>query len=297
MPLSFFKDVKAMKISAIFLAFMFLVNEASAREDGASVRALGMGDAVQASGIGTSGLFFNPAGMALMMQYVIETGYSYTNSITGHVFNVSVVDSSTNPSMAAGFAYSYVNSEIPGGSSPIERNGHLFRGALATGFRDKTFSLYVGGGLKYLSLDRGEAKGVSAATFDAGAVVGVNDQFFIGVAGQNLVDINKEEAPRLLSAGASFRYETLTGSFGAIIDFDSDVETAAQYMFGLEFIAMDTIAVRAGFQMDRVGQDENRVTAGIGYISRYVGFDVGYMQDIKTAENYLIASAIKFFLP
>ena len=60
-----------------FLAIATLALPATAREDGAPARALGMGDAVRALGFGTSGLYYNPATMSQGVQYAIDAGYGY----------------------------------------------------------------------------------------------------------------------------------------------------------------------------------------------------------------------------
>ena len=83
---------------------VFMSFDAFARQDGAPARALGMSDAVRALGFGTAGLYFNPAAMSQAVQYAIDTGYGYRK--LRHNFHLSLVDSQTNPKLAA-MAYSY----------------------------------------------------------------------------------------------------------------------------------------------------------------------------------------------
>ena len=67
-----------------------------------------------------------------------------------------------------------------------------------------------------------------------------------------------------------------------------------------ELTLAQAIAVRAGFAWDRVGtivRDQKRISAGLGYVSKWVGVDVGYAHDVTRAENWVIESSIRVFLP
>lgn len=263
-----------------------------ARTPGASSRALGMGDAVRAVGLGTSGLYFNPACLSQIRQYAIDAGYGYQGGDKVHNLHVSVSDSQTNPEIAAGFAYTYSQSNLAG----ARFKGHDIRAAASTAFGDEGLRFGFGAGFRYLKVSGKDP--VTMGSFDVGAVLSVRGLFHVGVSGQNLVTRSKEWAPRLLGAGTAVTVSNLTISGEVTLDFDSRPSTKASPGFGAEYIAFEALAVRAGFYWDRVFQpDQKRVSGGLGYISQYVGVDVGYAHDVQAPENWLIESSVRVFLP
>ena len=69
------------------------------------IAAAGMGQAQNALSKGPSGVFNNPAGVALAYMFALEGGFIYTDD--GNVLSAAVVDSHTNPKIAAGVGFNY----------------------------------------------------------------------------------------------------------------------------------------------------------------------------------------------
>ena len=270
-----------------------VVTPGEARTPGASARALGIGDAVRAIGLGTAGLYFNPACMSQVRQYAIDTGYGYQGEEGVHNYHASVVDSQTNPEVAAGFGYTYSQSNRTG----VQRKGHDIRVALSGGFGDEALRFAVGAGFRYLRVS-GQKAPVTMGSFDVGALLSVQGLFHVGVSGQNLVTRSTVHAPRLLGVGAAVSVSALQVSADVTVDFDSRPTTQASPAFGVEYVALGAVAIRAGFAWDRTAfPDQKRVTGGLGYVSQYVGVEVGYAHDVVHKENWLIESAVRVFLP
>ncbi len=299
-------------IFGILVALAVAAAPVLARENGAPARALGMGDAVRAMGMGTSGLYFNPAGMAQTMSYAIDLGYGYKAWTTGHNGHISFVDSKTNPDLAGGAGYTYTNANRDG----IKTQLHDLRFAVASQYRSRNIQLCYGGGFRYMKVQQDATSSAYrqsrwAPTMDLGLLVGFNDLFYIGVAAQNIIKMpvlkarnatGLPVAPRSVGVGLGIQYSILHWGVDVDIDLQSKGGNTATVspMTGLELTLAQMIAVRAGFTWDRVGtlaHDQKRVTVGLGYVSKYVGIDVGYGIDVTHATEWLIESSVRVFLP
>lgn len=276
-----------------FIIFLFCRNSFS-REEGANARSLSLSDSIRSCAMGTSGIYFNPAGISQIIQYAIEMSYGYQNKFKSNAFNFSISDSQTNPNIGGGLAYTYLFSELK--SEGRERSGHILRGALSSGIRSQDFSIFFGAGIKYINYDYGKEGEVSGFTFDAGAILNLWGQLSIAVVGQNLVDVSKTEAPTNLGLGLSFLYYPMLLSFDTVFDFKTKDKTKMSYNFGVELILKQILAFRGGFQINRI--DENKkFSFGIGYISSYFGLDIGYLHNIDNTNEKIIIGALRFFLP
>lgn len=276
-----------------FLALIAAPAALPARTPGATPRALGMGDAVRAVGFGTSGLYFNPACLSQIRQYALDTGYGFQGGGKVHNFHVSVSDSQTNPEVAAAFGYTYSQSNLAG----TRFKGHDIRAAVSTAFGDEALRFGFGAGFRYLKVT-GQWVPVTMASFDVGAVLSVQRLFHVGVSGQNLVTRSAVHAPKTLGVGGALTVSGLTVAGETTLDFDSRESTKASPGFGVEWVALGAVAIRAGFYWDRVSEpDQKRVSGGLGYVSQYVGVDVGYAHDVQRAGNWMIESSVRVFLP
>ena len=274
------------------VALVLATATASARDFGASARSLGVGDATQALGMGTAGLYFNPAAICQITQYAIDAGYGFDDSSATHNLHTAVSDSQTNSDFAGGAAYTFFKSNRDGDSY----TGHDIRTSLAGKYSTGDFSIGFGATFRYLHVT-GDNVSINYPTLDAGILVGIKDTFFVGVAGQNLIKIARF-APRQMGIGAGFVWNPVNIGASVVIDFESKDKVMVSPAGGVEFIAGGVVAIRAGFIWDRaLVEDQKRVTAGLGYISQYVGVDVGYGHDVTNKDNWLLEASIRAFLP
>ena len=133
-------------------------------------------------------------------------------------------------------------------------------------------------------------------TLDLGALLGVGDRFWVGVAGQNLISFSSVHAPRLLGVGTGLTIAPVNVGATAVVDFESRPETIVSPAGGVEVVLMNALALRTGFNWDRA-TDQKRMGGGLGYISQYVGVDLGYGHDVTGRDNWLIQASIRVFLP
>ena len=298
---------------AAFLVAVLAASPALSREDGAPARALGMSDAVRSLGFGTSGLYFNPAAMSQSQSYAIDLGYGWRSWGKAHNGHISFVDSKTNPDVGGGAGYTYAYRKM----GDVTTQTHDLRFAVSSQVRGKSVQFCYGGGFRYLKIERsgpGTAYDMDkwAPTLDLGVLLGVNDFFFIGVAAQNMLKMPVAKSPRAqdrlpfgarsVGIGMGIQYSIL--HFGVDVDLDlqtrGENKVTASPMVGLELTLAQSIALRAGFHWDRVSNlahDQYRISAGLGYVSQYVGVDVGYAHDVMHSADYVIESSIRIFLP
>lgn len=318
-------------VMALLAAPLAARAELPSRQVGASARALGMGDAVYALGLGTAGLYFNPACMSQFQQYAIDAGYGYQGPSASHNLHVSFVDSQTNPEFAMGAGYTLAMSRRKVNGNKEGFMIHDIRAGISTSVGTEGFQFSFGGTFRYLNMsgedlsspysesiragrdpsdptvwnpgeldefERRKADPRDMATFDLGILMNIQDLFYIGAVGQNLVTWSRHHAPRLLGIGIGFVWEMLDIGVGLEVDFDSRSKVQYNPSIGIEYVAGGVVPIRAGFAWDRVSYPQQyRLGGGLGYISQYVGIDIGYAHDVAHSENWLIEASIRAFLP
>jgi hypothetical protein len=268
-------------------------NHAMAREEGAPAAALGLGDAVRATAVGTSGLYFNPAGMGLVNQYAVEAGYSFSGDGSGHALGASAVDSRTNGALAMGVAYAF----LLGNDNGYERDGHQVRAALAAGHQWEGFAIRAGVGGRYLNLDRAKLNDFHFFTLDAGLVLEIVGMFRIAAVGHNLIDTKSSESPRSIGFGAAVSLSALQLSFDAELDMQTDPnDLLPRYGVGLQYLFGGVIVARAGFGMGgRIDQQD--LSMGLGYVSQMLAGDVSFSKRIDGPDGMVLSLAFRYFLP
>ncbi len=256
-------------------------------------RPTGLGGAFTSVGTGPVGLYHNPSGIALAKMYGLAANYEFTP--TGHIINASVVDSKTNPNVAAGAGYSYIF-----GLEDADPQGHDIRLGLAVPILKNKISFGLGG--RYLVLDSGNTQVVNHFTLDAGIIVEPVDNFRIGVSGKNMIDVcdNPQRcggiAPQMLAGGISYGDATnfmISGDVEA--DFTSEPDTVnMEYQFGGEVLA-GPVPIRAGYE-HRTLTEAHNVSLGLGFKHSKFGVDVGGRMDVTDTSRFTIAVSLEGYL-
>ncbi len=284
---------------AALLATLLATSPAHAqnREDGAPAESLGAGDAVRASAWGPAAIYFNPAGLMRVPVIVLQANYSYLDGIDGHNAGVAIVDARTNEYAALGVSYTLISTAPDG----IDRDGHQVRTALATGYRSGDFALYAGIGLRWLTLTLGEEdkKGgesddVETWTVDTGLLFDFANRIRFAVVGQNLIDTETTQAPRILGFGFSFVFETL--DVGANLDLDISGRgdtTVTTWGFGADWGLADAIHLRTGLTRDE-RLDQERMSFGLGWSNNEVAFDLAYTTALTDPTRMMFGISVKW---
>jgi hypothetical protein len=289
-------DFKRIAVLAVLALMMGAASTASAQDPADFVegsRPVGMGGAFTSVGTGPVGLYHNPSGIALAKMYGLGANYQFTP--TGHILNASVVDSKTNPNVAAGAGYSYIF-----GREDADPQGHDIRLGLAVPILKNKISFGLGG--RYLILDSGNTEIVNHFTLDAGIIVRPVEQLRIGVAGKNMIDVCDQAtrcgsvAPQMFAGGISFGDATnfmISGDVEA--DFTSEPDTVnMEYQFGGEVLA-GPVPIRAGYE-HRTLTEAHNVSLGLGYKHSKFGVDVGGRMDVTNIDRFTIAVSIEGYI-
>lgn len=285
---------------------------AMAQDFSQGVRSAGMGEAFTAVATGTSALHHNPAGAARASMYALEAGYEY--SPTGNALTASIVDSKTNPSLAAGVGYGYYF-----GRGDEDLRGHDIRLSLAMPVVPDRISIGVGG--RWLIIndtitttdDAGDpvetdVQLMNSPTLDAGILFKATNQLHFGVVGQNLIDPCKKErqadcrreapalASTLISGGLSFGLEMgllFSGDLG--VDLTTAEDPAPDGGVGIEYLISGVVPIRAGYQY-RGGLVQHLLTFGAGWRSTAAGVDVGYQLDLNDTSQMFFMGSFSVYL-
>lgn len=278
---------------------------AAAQDFSQGVRSAGMGEAFTAVATGTSALYHNPAGAARASMYALDAGYEY--SPTGNALSASVVDSKTNPRIAAGLGYGYYF-----GRGDDRVRGHDIRLGLALPVMPDRISVGVGG--RFLIIkdtvttmdDAGEPvqtdiQLMNGPTLDAGIMFRATNQLHFGVAGQNLIEQCKQAgcetiAPTLIHGGLSFGLEAgllLSGDMG--VDLSTGEDPAPDGGAGVEYLIGGTVPIRAGYQY-KGALLQHLLTFGAGWRSTAAGVDLGYQLDLQDTSNMFFMGSFSVYL-
>lgn len=277
---------------------------AAAQEFSQGVRSAGMGEAFTAVASGTSALFHNPAGAARAPMYALDAGYEYTP--TGNLLSAAIVDSKTNPSIAAGVGYGYYF-----GRGDDDVRGHDIRLGLALPVMPDRISVGLGG--RWLIIkdtittmdDAGEpvrtdVQLMNGPTIDAGIMFRATNALHFGVAGKNLIEqCEKPEcktiAPTLIHGGLSFGMEALIVSGDMGVDLSTGESPAPDGGAGIEYLINSVVPVRAGYQY-KGGLGQHLLTFGAGWRSTAAGVDIGYQLDLEDTSNMFFMGSFSVYL-
>lgn len=268
-------------------------------------RAVGMAQAVRAAGGGVSGIYLNPATIAMAPLYHIDLSYRFTGPEQLHTGGIAIVDSVTSL-VAAGVSFDYSGIEQPR-TTLSSYDGRL---ALAGGFGDV---LFVGLTGRYLRLEHNIASdkwgpgGVAALpasgsrqaeglTFDAGLALALGDVISVGVAGYNLTNTKSVYAPLQVGGGigASFASMVLIEA-DAVVDFTSHDSVGLQLNAGGELFVMGKVALRAGYGFDAYYK-RNSLSGGLGYVDARFAVDVGYMHELLSEGRFTAMAGLRIFV-
>ncbi|AWV91152.1 hypothetical protein [Bradymonas sediminis] len=295
----FQKYLKSISSLSVLIAGLLVAQTAFAQEFSRGVRPSGMGQAYTGVAEGTSAMYFNPGGVASRMMYQAEGVYEYTP--TGSVLNASIIDSKTNPDVAAGVAYSYHF----GNADHSGLSGHDIRLAIAIPALPEQISIGVGGRYMIVKQDVPDAETVeliNGFTLDAGALFRVSDMIQIGVAGRNLLDVCQKDnlcstvAPTTVAGGLSIADGQ---SFVVAIDGGADLTSDPNavhpfFQGGVEYFAGGVVPMRLGYQRLQVNE-RNMLTAGLGLRLKSAGIDTGFRMDLSDTDYFFVNASVSLF--
>jgi hypothetical protein len=268
-----------------------------------SPRAIAMGGAVHTFGTSATGLFYNPANLALARVYHFEAMAAFAPEARRQTYGGAVVDSITNR-LAGGVGGTYSILDPDG----IRRTWTDVRLALALPLGDR---IAVGATGRYLHVNQSVASGPFGGslasdgtpngaiwdqlTFDAGVTAMPVSSLRVGLYGQNLSNPGNALAPMLLAGGVGFAKGDVTLEAGGQADFTTWGSTKWRANVGAELFLADHFPLRAGYRFDE-GVRAHAISAGLGYVDRKWSFEVSGRRDVGTDNPLTVISlALRYF--
>ena len=255
-------------------------------------RPAGMGQAFNALSDGTSGVFNNPAGIARAYMYSVDGTFAYTP--TGNILSASIVDSKTNPQVAAGAGVGYYFSRGEG-AQVTALDARL---PIAVPVVQDRVSIGIAG--RFLRTEVGEIETINGFSLDAGALFRVVDQLHVGIVGHNLIDPCKQAtcrgvAPMLVGGGIAYATPTLAIAGDVEFDLNSTSDVAFNFDVGGEYLIAEMVPIRLGYR--RLGvPGHNVLTLGSGWRSKTAGVDLAYQHNFNEAQfgNLFLGVSVYF---
>jgi hypothetical protein len=267
-----------------------------------SGRSAAMGGAARALGNGVSGLYLNPANIALTRVYHLQGVAQISPEARRQSYGASAVDSVTG--RLAGGVGAHYNVLDPDG---IDRKWTDVRLALAIPISEK---FYIGVAGKYLKLSEngGPRSGfglppssaagglrdtaiVDNLTFDAGITVRPSDSISIGIVGTNLTNPGTGFQPLSLGGGVGYGNNDITAEVDVIADFTTytnaagSTRTAMRAQAGFEYLAGDHFPLRLGYRYD-AEPASHAISGGLGYIDTQFSVDLAVRRTVTSKDAF-----------
>ncbi len=275
-------------------------------------RAAAMAEATTSLQIGSSALFFNPAGMAEMTNFIDITGSNnqWIADITHNTFSVAINPARGNYGVL-GFSIqsvnygeffgTVVNRDLPLGYEDTDKF-ELSAIALGIGYAKRlTDKFSVGGQVRWVRQDLGESVIPVITVSDTGQTTVTNEltplvfdfgtQYRTGIKsivfGMSVRNFSKEvkyaeegfQAPLVFNLGISMNLmdlieePTLNQKLFMCIDASHYRDHPEQIKIGLEYQLLNMVSLRGGYIS---GNEENAFTFGVGVSKFGFSFDYSY---------------------
>ncbi len=259
-----------------------------------TARSMAMGGAARALGNALTGLYANPANIALTHVYHVGALAQIWPDARRQTYGATIVDS-TRP-YAAGLGAHYAALDPDG----LDRKWTDVRLGLAFSASDK---LFIGVAGRYLRLREAGASvrsmPLSAASagladapivedisFDAGITLRPVSSLSLGIVGANLTNPGHGLSPTSIGGGAAFGTSDLTLEGNVVADLTTYLRTdgasraTLRYMLGFEYLAADHFPLRIGYRYDE-GVRSHSLSAGFGYIDPQFAVELGLRRTVS----------------
>lgn len=296
---------KIFGLSLVF-TFHFFSNQNLLAQDPAIVppadgyetaRSVGMGLGARANAMSTSALQLNPANLAVIKSYHIETAIGYEPVSNRVYLQSALVDGYSGP-IAAGISYRYLFGNGRDGHTGMEGKlgvGVALGSSFALGLAGRYMSYWkVGGG-------EGNQPRSEGFTMDASFQLMPFKGFYLAGFGQNLIDLGSYLTPRLVGGSASYSFgETLTLAFDGQADLstfkDEQGNIKPKAMFGgaIEFFTGE-VPLRVGYAAD-LGRNTHTITSGVGYTNKSLSVELSYRQTVVGSSDAWIMLSFRYFV-
>lgn len=238
-------------------------------------REVGMGGAFRELGIGANGADGNPAAIALFRAFQLEFAGGYDWKGKGW-YGAGWARDSTQE-LAGAYSLHYISNDY--GSGNVGQWAHSL--SLAAKVGDKV-AFGIGGRWLIQSTPH-----INAASLNLGMSIQALPQLTLGIAGYNLIDTHHPELSRSFEVG----FGLLLGPVRLASEVRSDLWRGPLHPIwnsGLELFLGRSFALRGGWEWHEQEQ-QNFVTAGVGFVFDNSGLDIGWRHGLAGAGNLIVA--------
>ena len=265
-------------------------------------RSAALGGAVRALGNAVTGLYSNPANIALTRVYHLQGLAQIWPEARRQTYGASAVDSVTG--RLAGAAGAHYGVLDPDG---VDRKWTDIRVAIGFPVSERFYAGVTGKYLKLrdngtppfgYGLPRSNASAgladepvVDGFTFDAGITVKPTSSLFIGIVGTNLTNTGNGFQPLTLGGGIGYGNNDITAEVDVVADFTTYTKTsgssrsAMRAMAGFEYLAADHFPLRLGYRYD-AEPATHAISGGLGYIDPQFSIDVAIRRTVSGKEPF-----------
>ncbi|MBI5526967.1 MAG: hypothetical protein HY897_11585 [Deltaproteobacteria bacterium] len=262
-------------------------------------RPIALGEAYRATASGNEAMYYNAAGMSLFLQrYNVDVGWSYNPEGGLHYFNGSILDTLTSPPLGAAFGFTYFMGDqiVPDRKTvPDYRKIQGYRLDLGISY-PLARQLLWGFDLKFIDLDvDARESAIYSVTGDMG-IIWIMSKYVRGaVVAHNMVPIGRRDMPVQSAASVAIgREASFQGITDVVVNYLSTDDVKVQASAGLEMMAGEILALRAGYMYDQI-PDAHYVSGGIGLVAPRVGLDFAYRQNLTFTDDRWFALVLKLF--
>ncbi len=247
-------------------------------------RLLGFAQAQRALVSGNDAIYVNPAGMSHGRAYSLEMGFIDGLQDNLRRYNVSIMDSQAGP-VAGGISYSFLQDLVANtAQGENRRSGHRLDVALSTKLGDE---LSLGVTARYMNysetLGDEDVKdgGFDLFTLDTGLQYRHPNGFGAALVAYNLTKSDRPDVP--IGWGGGLGYQSEVFSIEADIRYNAQIGKA-RYASGIGVVLGEMFPLRAGVAYD-LKNSETTISAGIGFLHRVVGLDIGYRERVHIEQG------------
>lgn len=255
------------------------------------VRAQSLGGAIRAQGGSNDVIYYNPAALIKKRRLGPEAEYLIGSQNEGHIFGVSVVDSSTS-TWGVGLAY---NTHFFPDSDTSSSHSFYVASTIPLG----TDWLTLGSSFSYVyDKNLGPAPYKHFLNGDIALMANIPIGFSLAIVADHIWKAKGREKSLGLSVGSAFDFGVLlplplTLSFDwTMNDATSDGDLDHVLSAGAEFILLSVLPLRAGFKSS-IKENKKVVSLGSGLILGMFEADVLYSQDVLVGKNRQFGFALR----
>ncbi len=287
---------KSLAPAALLATWLLCCGFGPYRPPGVGAFALGQGDAVLATGVGTVALYANPANMAMIKRQTLDTGVSRDPKAGTSSLAIGGVDGTSSWGLSAGLGYSY---DVNWGVDSPQRAMHDLRFGLAAAVESDAGRVMIGASGRYMNGDV-VTSGQHLEGFGTDIGVGAAlSNFRAGLVLRNALRVDNAETPRRVAAGLGWVNDHFLVDGDAAWGLDS--YSGASYRVGVGVQPGDEgFQARAGYAFDQtVPLEATRhfVSLGVSWRTPTFSIDLSGALNVVRPEETLVALGVGWVFP